>query len=103
MLNTIPKLFDAYGDVILLVTGSDSKPEFTDKCRINCSKKCGEGPCKNAHRRINIYRGFVDKHFDLLNETYTFQGGEGIDDQNFIEPYKRGKKYNAVLVMRKNA
>ncbi len=38
VLNTIPRLFDAYGDVILLVQGSDSKPEFIDKCRLGCYK-----------------------------------------------------------------
>lgn len=29
-------------------------------------------------------------------------GGEGIDDQNVIESYQRGKKYNAVFLIRKS-
>lgn len=102
VLNTVPGLFYAYGNGILMVQGSDSKPEFIDKCRTSCSKKCGDGSCKNAHRRINIYRGFVDKNFELLNENYIFQGGENIENQNLIESYMPGKKYNAVFVMRKN-
>ena len=104
VLNTVPRLFDAYENenVILMVQGSDSKPEFIDKCRTSCTRSCGEETCKSAHRRIGIYRRFVDKNFDLLSENYIFKGGEGIENQNLIEPYEKGKEYNAVLVMKKN-
>lgn len=102
VLNTIPRLFDVYGYVILMVQGSDSRQEFIENCKTNCSRKCNEGDCKKAHRRINIYRNFVDKNFEHLDKEYIFWGGEDLDNQNFIEPYKKGKKYNSVLVMRKN-
>lgn len=102
VLNTVPRLFDAYGNVVLMVQGSDSKQEYIEKCRTSCSKKCEDGICKNAHRRISIYRGFVDKYFEELSENYSFLGGEGIENENLIESYQRGKKYNAVFVVRKN-
>ena len=102
VLNTVPRLFDAYGNIILMVQGSDSKQEYIDKCRATCSKRCDPGLCKNAHRRINIYRSFVDKYFDELSNTYIFMGSEAAENQNIIELYQKGKKYNAVLVMRKN-
>jgi len=102
VLNTVPRLFDAYGNIILMAQGSDSKKEYIDNCRASCSKKCGPGPCKNAHRRIKIYRSFVDKYFEELSETYIFMGSEGVGNQNFMEFYQKGKKYNTVLVMKKN-
>ncbi|MBS1661072.1 MAG: hypothetical protein JST68_08480 [Bacteroidetes bacterium] len=102
VLNTVPELFNTYGNVILMVQGSDSKPEFIAKCRASCSRKCGVGDCKKAHRRINIYRNFVDKNLEPLSEGYIFMGGQGVGDHNVIEPYAKGKKYGVVLVMRKN-
>jgi hypothetical protein len=103
VLNTVPRLFDAYRDIILMAQGSDSRKAYIDKCRASCSKKCDEGICKNAHRRINIYRGFVDKYFEELSANYCFLGGEGIENQKLIEPYQQWKKYKAVFVMRKNS
>jgi uncharacterized protein DUF6934 len=103
VLNTVPRLFDTYGDVILMAQGSDSKQGYIDKCRVSCSKKCGVGICKNAHRRISIYRGFIDKYYEELIENYIFHCGEDIGNQNLIESYQKGKKYNAVLVTRKNS
>lgn len=67
VLNTVPKLFDIYGNVMLMVQGSDSKPEFVDKCRTTCTRRCEDSSCKKAHRRINIYRRFVDKNIDTLS------------------------------------
>ncbi len=61
-------------------------------------KKSGAEFCKDAHRRIGIYRGFVDKYFEELGENYIFKGGEGVEPQDLIELYQKGKKYNAVLI-----
>lgn len=102
VLNSVPKLFDHYGNVILIVQGSDSKPKFAESCKLTCSRKCGNADCKKAHRRINIYRNFVNKHYEQLCQEYIFKGGEDIDNHNIIEAYQIGKKYNSVLVMRKN-
>jgi hypothetical protein len=95
-------MFSSLGDVILMVQGSDSTPEYIEKCREACKRKCGVAECKKAHRRINIYRGFVEANFKELNENYTFMGGENIDNHNIMEPFERNKKYNAVWVMKKN-
>jgi hypothetical protein len=102
VLNTVPTLFDTYGDVMMMVQGSDSKPEFIAKCKVTCGKKCGEGSCKNANRRISIYRGYVDKNYDELSKDFDFLGGEGVEDHNIIEPYEKGKTYNAVFLIKKN-
>jgi hypothetical protein len=96
-----PKLFSFLGNVVLLVQAIYSKPEYVNECRINCTKKCGAKICKNAHRRINIYRGFIEKYYKELNEEYSFLGGKNIDHLNVIEPYEQGKKYNAVLFLEK--
>ena len=49
--------------------------------------------------------GFGDYNMDtgVVSDEYIFKGGEGIENQNLIESYQKGKKYNAVLVMRKNS
>jgi hypothetical protein len=85
VLGTVPKMFDTLGDVSLMVQGSDSKPEFIAQCKAACTRKCGGGPCKKAHRRITVYRGFVDKHLDELQKSYLFSGAEVVDNQNIIE------------------
>jgi hypothetical protein len=100
VLNTIPKVFDIHENAMIMVTGSDIKPEFIEKCKVSCSRECGEKICKKAHRRINIYRGFVDKNFDQLNKDYIFYGGERIENQNIVELYSKGQKYNAVFFTR---
>lgn len=103
VLNTVPRLFDTFGDIVLMAQGSDSRQEYINKCRVSCSKECDDGHCKKAHRRIGIYRGFVDKNFAELSKIYDFLGGEGIENQKFIEPYQRWKTYKAVFVLRKNS
>jgi hypothetical protein len=103
VLSTVPRLFEFVPDAVLFVQGSDSKPEFMAQCRTTCSRKCGGMSCKKSHRRINIYRGFVDKNYESLAKEYSFLGGEDLGNQNLIEPYQKHKKYNAVWVMRKNA
>lgn len=102
VLHTVPKMFDTLGNVYLMVQGSDSKPAFIEQCKTNCTRKCGEDPCKKAHRRIAIYRGFVDKYLDELLENYTFYGGEETVNQNVIEFFQKGKNYKMVFCSRKN-
>jgi len=102
ILDTIPRFFDIYGDVMLMVQGSDSKPEFIENCKINCSRKCNDNDCKKSHRRISIYRGFLDKNFEVLSEKYIFKGGQGFEDHNLIEGYGKHQKYNAVFVSKKS-
>lgn len=103
VLNTIPLLFDTYGDVILMVQGSDSSSEFINKCRNDCKRRCAKGVCKKAHRRINIYTGFINKNFTQLNRSYRFYGGKWDGNQEFIEPYSIDSRYKTVLVVRKKS
>lgn len=101
VLNTVPRLFTAHGDAILLVQGSDSMPEYINKCRANCTRDCKDQDCKKAHRRIRIYRNFVNKNFDILNDEYDFQGSEALYKEGIAEPYQIGKEYISVLIKRK--
>jgi hypothetical protein len=102
VLNTIPSFFDHYQNAVMIVQGSDSKSDFLNKCKITCKKKCPAGECKNSHRRINVYRSYVDKNYDTLIEDYTFYGGEiNADNQMIIESYQKGKKYDSVLLLKK--
>lgn len=102
VLETVPRFFDIYGDVMLMVQGSDSSSEFIEHCKANCSRKCNDNDCKKSHRRINVYRGFLDKNFDILSEKYIFKGGKGMEDHNLIEDYRKGEKYNAIFVSKKS-
>jgi hypothetical protein len=102
VLNTIPNFFDHYQDAIMIVQGSDSKPEFINNCKIGCKRRCPETECKNSHRRINIYRSYLDKNYDALIQDYIFYGGQiSADNQIVIENYQKGKKYDSVLLLKK--
>src|SRR5688572_28787008 len=41
VLNTILIFFQHYPLKMLIIRGSDSKEEFKEKCRITCTKNCG--------------------------------------------------------------
>lgn len=102
VLSTIPIFFENFGSEILMVQGSDGRPEFVEHCKLNCKKKCGY-ECKNYNRRINIYRNYVDKNFDDLSVDYQFLGGLKNEDHLIIlESYIRYKEYESVFLFRKN-
>lgn len=101
VLHTIPQLFTTYVNSALTVKGSDSGPEFIESCKRNCIRKCKNGHCKKADRRINIYRSFVDKYYEILSQEYSFHGGEELSDDSHSEPYEKGKKYKQVIVEKK--
>ena len=102
VLNTIPDFFAHFPAAIMTVQGSDSRPDFIEHCMPTCTRKCPEGECRNAHRRINIYRRYVDRNYDELTMSYTFYGGQiDIENQIVIERYSKGKKYDAVFVSNK--
>ncbi len=81
VLNTVPDFFSIYPDSVIMVGGSDSHEDFQTLCKKTCKKKCGE-ICKNAKRRIKIYRHFVDKNYKELCEEYIFFGGGIRHDTN---------------------
>jgi hypothetical protein len=75
-----------------MVQGSDSTQEFRDNCQLTCKKRCTGAECKNMHRRINIYRNYVDKNFDSLSKEYLFLGGViNTDNQTLTEEYVKEK------------
>lgn len=103
VLNTIPVFFTTYPGSILLVQGSDGRPEFTDNCKLACLKNC-KSECKNFNRRLTVYRGYVNKNFRQLVIDYQFFGGKRDNDEAIImEPYKIQGKYEAVFLLKKNA
>lgn len=102
VLSTVPKFFDIYGNVTLSVQGSDSFSGFKDICRQSCKKKCNDS-CKNADRRISIYRHYVNKNFKPLNEDYAFAGGTfSANNQTVKEIYEPGKSYDVVFIRKKS-
>jgi hypothetical protein len=102
VLGTVPRFFEVNKDAAIMVAGSDNGAEFTEKCRLSCKKKCGD-ICKNINRRMNIYRGYVDKNFKELNKEYVFHGGDfDINNQSVTEEYRVGERYSTVFLMKKN-
>lgn len=102
VLTTVPLFFEAYRDVTLMVQGSDSAPGFPDMCLRTCRKNCTD-ICKNADRRITIYRHYVNKNFELLNKEYDFKGGFITSENQMIkENYIPDNKYSSVFVRKKS-
>jgi hypothetical protein len=99
VLSTIPIFFSHFPDSFLAVNGSDSESNYIANCKLSCTKKCNQNKCKNADRRINIYRNYIDKNYEELIKSYRFLGAnpnnEGPAD---VELYQRYKKYNSVLL-----
>lgn len=85
-----------------MIKGSDSVASYPETCRLICKKKCIPPDCKNAHRRINIYKSYLNKNFEQLSQEYIFWGGI-IDDENqeIIEEYKLINNYSSVLFIKK--
>jgi hypothetical protein len=97
VLSTIPYFMNNYPEVMVVVEGSDSVNYFPEVCRPNCKKKCVPPGCKNAHRRINIYKNYVNKNWELLTQEYNFWGGfKTTDYQSVIEEYRQPNIYDAV-------
>lgn len=102
VLNSVSDFFLIQPNEIIMVEGSDSKPEFTEKCKLTCSKKCHNSEnCKNKDRRINIYRNFINKNFNELIEKYIFYGGSKLETGTIIENYIVNKKYDSIFVIKK--
>lgn len=100
VLTSVPLFFSFFTDSIIIVQGSDSRPDFADECKLTCRKRCLDH-CKNEHRRINIYRYYVNSNFKDLSTDFAFYGGfNSITDKMNIEKYIPYKKYDAVLVMK---
>ncbi|MEN9684668.1 MAG: hypothetical protein RLZZ28_454, partial [Bacteroidota bacterium] len=102
VLSTIPIFFDIYKQHALMVNGSDSGPDFIEKCKGNCSKKCNTDECKNFNRRLNLYKRFVDKHMGTLSADYQFFGGTKSNTESIqVGDYDASKEYDYVFLFKK--
>ena len=103
VLFTISRFFQTYEDAMLMVRGSDSTQKFQDNCHVTCKRKCSPAICRKGHRRISIYRNYIDKNFDELAMEYEFFGDLSNDENQILtEEYVKGKKYLKIfLKMRK--
>lgn len=103
VLSTVPRFFEIHNNAIVKVQGSDSIPGFAETCRTTCRKNCAD-ICRNVNRRINIYRGYVSKHYDVLAKDYTFYGG--LDRTNnkitMMEYIPDHKQESIILTRNKN-
>ncbi len=101
VLSTIPAFFTIYENDILIVQGSDGRPDFIENCRITCVKNCFE-ECRKFNRRINVYRKYVDKFYDQLVLNYQFFGGKKNEEsQTILEEYVCHKGYDAVFLLKR--
>lgn len=102
VLRTIPIFFETYTTAILMVQGSDGRPEFIDNCKLTCTKNCDE-ECKNFNRRIGVYRRYVNRHYEQLIIDYQFFGGyKNEKEQTIIEEYVPEQQYDSVFLIKNN-
>ena len=102
VLSTIPRFLDHYPEAMIVVEGSDSVTSYPEFCRQNCRKKCIAPDCKNANRRINIYKKYVNKNFNQLSEDYIFWGVlKDNENKAIIEEYQVINNYSSVLFIKK--
>jgi len=101
VLFTIPRFFEKFPDSCLAVQGSDSNPDFYVNCKPTCTKGCID-ICKKQDGRINAYNNFVNKNYDKLSKEYIFYGGIKTNEGVAVEEFVKRKKYDAILVVKKN-
>lgn len=101
VLYTIPIFFEKHTNDYLIVNGSDGHKDFISGCIPKCEKRCTT-ECKKFNRRINVYRGYIDKNYETLCTDYQFFGGNKDHLGNpLFEGYERYKKYDSVLLLNK--
>lgn len=101
VLSTIPPFFESNHGKVIMVSGSDSRAEFVDKCKETCKKNCS-GSCKNFNRRINIYKRYIDKNHDSLSIDYQFFGGMRTElGRIIIQEYDKNQKYDLIFLLKK--
>lgn len=99
VLNTVPLFFQKFPEVVIMVSGSDSHEAFQKTCHPTCKKNCAD-VCKNADRRIKIYRYFVDKNYHELSLGYQFFGLNSLTDNTFVQ-YLPNINYDKILVYKR--
>jgi hypothetical protein len=102
VLSTIPMFFETFKGAVLKVEGSDSRPTFIAECQQDCTRKCEPAVCKKAHRRINIYNRYIDKHYAELSQEYDFWGTpKDCDEQDMREDYQLNRDYKRLFLKKK--
>lgn len=102
VLSTIPLFLRLYTNAIVMVQGSDSSDAFVKDCRRTCINKCTI-TCKKQHRRINIYKHYINKNYAFLRNRYNLFGSfELFNDNLIIEKYSPGENYISLFVTKKN-
>lgn len=101
VLKTIPVFFNYHENCAIMVRGSDSKSSFANKCKITCKKRC-INECKNVNRRINIYKNYINKNFELLCITYKIYGGVSTPSRiTIFDRYELKNNYDTVFLIKK--
>lgn len=102
VLATVPNFFSTYPNAMMMIWGSDSTKEYQEYCHQSCKKNCTPNVCKNADRRITIYRNYVNKNLTELSLDYKFYGGS-LNDKNqlLIEDYKKNQFFPAIILRKK--
>ncbi len=100
ILDSISLFFEKHPKDMLMVSGSDSRDDFIEKCKITCKKNCKTG-CKNFNRRINIYTKYINKYYDTLINEYSFYGGVWNEKKKIkVEKFEIKKEYAALFVIK---
>ena len=91
VLATVPHFFSVYPGAMIMAWGSDSTKEYQKNCHLSCKKNCAPGACRKAHRRIAIYRNYVNKNLTELSLDYKFYGGSMNDENQIFTEKEEGK------------
>lgn len=101
VLHTVPIFFDKYPTDVIIVSGSDSKNEFAEVCKLTCEKKTKcKDKCHKIDRRIKTYRYYVDKNYAELCKEYVIFGNNNLSGIGFV-PYVPYDDYHDILVYKK--
>lgn len=100
VLLTVPAFFNIHPDTLIMVRGSDSGEEFVSSCKENCHKNCLDD-CRNEHRRISLYKRYIEENYPVLTCSYKFFGSLLYDDPKFvIENFKPGEPYRSLFMIK---
>ena len=98
LLLTIPAFFNIHSQSLVMIQGSDSGEEFVINCRTSCRKKCVDR-CRNEHRRISLYKKYIEENYRELSFSYKFFGSHLYNDLRFvIENFRIGEPYRSLFV-----
>ncbi|WP_276485405.1 DUF6934 family protein [Paraflavitalea pollutisoli] len=102
VLNTVLDFLKRFPGAMIMVEGSDSNTLYPDLCWLTCNKNCAPPHCRNQHRRIKLYKSFLNKNYDLLSKEYQFCGGvKNTHNEYVMEEYRRNNNYESIFFIQK--